>query len=116
MSDGEVVSPAGDPGAIAGSQVFHARLVPDGPAFDAPADAPLLLSAEAAGLALASSCRNGTCRTCICSMDSGSVSYRIDWPGLSPEEKAQGWILPCVAYPQSDLSLRLPYRLMSIER
>ncbi len=85
---------------------FFARLTPGGERFDAPADAPLLLSAEAAGLALPSSCRNGTCRTCICRMDSGQVTYRIDWPGLSAEEKTEGFILPCVAYPLSDVVLQ----------
>ena len=34
---------------------------------------------------------------------SGHVAYRIEWPGLLAEEKADGWILPCVAYPQTDL-------------
>jgi hypothetical protein len=39
---------------------------------------------------------------------SGRVSYRMDWPGLSTEEKAQGHILPCVAHPESDLVLLPP--------
>lgn len=85
--------------------VFRARIGPDGVAFDAPADTPLLLAAEAAGHTLASSCRNGTCRTCIRRLASGQVHYRIEWPGLSSEEKAEGDILPCVAYPLSDLVL-----------
>jgi hypothetical protein len=29
-------------------------------------------------------------------------------PGVSLDEKRAGYILPCVAYPQSDLVLRLP--------
>jgi hypothetical protein len=33
------------------------------------------------------------------------VDYRIAWPGLLPEEKAGGWVLPCVAYPLSDVVL-----------
>ncbi len=86
--------------------VHAARLLPGGERFDAPADTPLLLSAEAAGLALASSCRNGTCRTCICRLHSGQVAYRIEWPGLSAEEKADGFILPCVAYPLGDVVLQ----------
>ena len=73
--------------------------------FEAPADAPLLSAAEAAGLAWPSSCRNGTCRSCIRRMIKGAVTYRIDWPGLSREEKQDGYMLPCVAYPQSDLVL-----------
>lgn len=76
--------------------------------FDAPPDLTLLVAAEQAGLLLASSCRNGTCRTCICQLVRGQVAYRIAWPGLSAEEKAGGCILPCVAYPVSDVVVRLP--------
>lgn len=94
-------SPASPP-----QPVYSALLAPGGERFDAPADAALLQSAEAAGLALPSSCRNGTCRTCICQMTHGQVAYHIDWPGLSAEEKADGFILPCVAYPLSDLVLQ----------
>lgn len=85
---------------------FTARLAPSGQVFAAPADQPLLLAALAAGIVLPSACRNGTCRTCICQASAGAVAYRIEWPGLSAEEKAQGWVLPCVAYPLSDLTLR----------
>jgi len=34
------------------------------------------------------------------------VRYTIEWPGLSAEEKAEGYVLPCVAYPGSDVTLR----------
>ena len=77
----------------------------DGPTFEAPDDQPLLLSAEAAGFALASSCRHGTCRTCMRRMLSGEVRYRIEWPGLLEEEKREGWVLPCVAQPAADIVL-----------
>ena len=89
--------------------VFGASLQPDGVRFGAPADQPLLWAAEHAGVALASSCRNGTCRTCIVHMTQGQVRYRIAWPGLSAEEKAEGWILPCVAYPASDVVINLQH-------
>ena len=71
--------------------------------FQAPADLPVLRSAREAGLILPSSCRNGTCRTCMCRLLSGRVRYLIEWPGLSAEEKADGFILPCVALPDSEL-------------
>ena len=88
---------------------FTARLEPDGAVFAAPALLPLLQAAERAGVALVdSSCRNGTCRTCICQLVSGRVVYRIEWPGLSLDEKSEGFILPCVAYPTSDVVLELP--------
>ena len=92
---------------IAATAVFLARLGCHGTTFEAPASLPLLQAAELAGQSLASSCRNGTCRTCMCQLTSGQVVYRIEWPGLSAEEKQEGFILPCVAYPSSDVMLRL---------
>ena len=88
------------------SPVFRARVEPGTTGFDASADQPLLRAASTAGLELPSSCRNGTCRSCICRLLEGRIAYRIEWPGLLPEEKAQGWILPCVAYPQTDVLLQ----------
>lgn len=88
--------------------VLHAvQLGPAGPRFEAPDDQPLLLSALAAGWPLPSACRNGTCRSCMQQLVSGRVTYRIAWPGLLAEEKSEGWILPCVAYPASALVLRV---------
>ena len=84
---------------------FSIVLEPSGHCFDAPAGVPVLQSARDAGLMLSSSCRNGTCRACICRMVSGRVGYAIEWPGLSAEEKAEGFILPCVAVPESALVL-----------
>lgn len=88
--------------------VFTARVEPAGLVFEAPAGLSLLAAAEQAGLRLSSSCRNGTCRSCICQLRSGQVTYRIEWPGLSFEEKQEGFILPCAAYPASDLVMQLP--------
>ena len=85
------------------NRIFSARMAPDGPVFDAPAMLPLLEAAELAGLAPASSCRNGTCRTCICRLAGGSVRYLVEWPGLSLDEKREGYILPCVAVAQENL-------------
>ncbi len=87
--------------------VYRARIGTGAP-FDAPASQTVLQSALQAGLQLDSSCRNGTCRSCICRLASGSVLYRMAWPGLSAEEKTQGFILPCAAYPASDLVIAPP--------
>ena len=76
--------------------------------FEAAEDQTLLLAAEQAGLALPSSCRNGTCRTCICKMRLGSVRYLVEGPGLSLEEKQEGYVLPCVATAVSDVVLEQP--------
>jgi ferredoxin len=82
---------------------FQVQLDSQASPFAASADQTVLLSALAAGHELLSSCRNGVCRTCICRLHSGGVTYRMEWPGLSAEEKADGFFLPCVAYPASDL-------------
>ena len=82
------------------------RLEPQGAIFDCAPDQSLLLAALAAGIALPWSCRNGTCRSCITQLASGRIEHRIPWPGLSAEEKAEGLILPCVAEPRSDVTLR----------
>ena len=84
-------------------------IVPGGFRFEAPATGrSLLLAAEDAGIELPSSCRNGTCRTCICRRLSGEVRHTIEWPGLSADEKAEGYILPCVAQAHSDVTLEVP--------
>jgi len=84
------------------------RLEPSGLGFEADAGTTLLQAAEAAGIELPSSCRNGTCRTCICRRLSGETRHTIEWPGLSIDEKEEGWILPCVAQALGDLTLDVP--------
>jgi ferredoxin len=74
------------------------RIVPGGWHCSVAAGVTLLEAAEVAGIALPSSCRNGTCRTCLAQVLQGRVAHRIPWPGLSAEEKAEGWVLPCVAH------------------
>lgn len=73
-----------------------------------PGGATVLAALEAAGYTLPNSCRNGTCRTCLCRLESGSVRYLVEWPGLSIEEKRENYLLPCVAVPTTDVALRAP--------
>jgi ferredoxin len=82
---------------------FMITLLPSRRSFTSTGQTTILEAAALAGLRLSSSCRNGTCRACLCRLLDGTVQYRIDWPGLSADEKATGWILPCVALPTSDL-------------
>jgi ferredoxin len=82
---------------------YTARVLPGNAQFSAPASLTLLEAALLDGVVLPSSCRNGTCRACVSLLHSGSVRYRIDWPGLSLDEKDDGYILPCVTCPTSDV-------------
>ena len=85
---------------------FIAKCEPSGMQVDAWADQSLLDSLESGGVNWPSSCRNGTCRTCMGQLVSGSVHYDIEWPGVTSEEQAEGYVLPCCAYPDSDVVLK----------
>jgi ferredoxin len=87
---------------------FSLTILPLGVSVPVAPGQSLLEAALAAGIALPRSCRNGTCRACRCQMRSGSVGYRVDWPGLSLDEQASGEVLPCVALPQTDVVMEVP--------
>nr|WKF61637.1 Ferredoxin [Paraburkholderia busanensis] len=89
---------------------------PLGQRFEAPDSLTLLEAAGFANLRLPRSCRNGTCRTCMCRLTAGRVRYTIEWPGLSREEKAEGYILPCVAIAETDLVIDVPDAVESTPR
>lgn len=63
---------------------------------------------QQSGVSWPVSCRNGSCRTCIGRLSAGQVRYTVDWPGLLPEEKATGCVLPCVACANTHLVLHGP--------
>ena len=86
--------------------VYRVTLLPDGAAFDARDDRSVLRSALDQGVRMLSSCRNGTCRSCLARLVIGRIDYEIEWPGVSVDEKREGLILPCVARPLSDLVIR----------
>jgi ferredoxin len=86
--------------------VFTVTLLPSGRQFEARADESLLKAGLRALAPMRRSCRNGTCRTCVCRLESGRIAYEIEWPGLTREEKEEGLVLPCVARPLSDVVLR----------
>jgi len=88
---------------------FSMRIEPAGWSMESGAGQSLLEAARAAGIALPSSCRNGTCRACVARLREGEIAYRIEWPGLSADEKREGLVLPCVACARSDLVLEAPY-------
>ena len=84
------------------------HIEPLGRALPIPTGLSLLEAADAAGVRLPRSCRNGTCRVCRCRLVAGTVRYRIDWPGLSAEERAEGDVLPCVAEALDEVTLWAP--------
>jgi ferredoxin len=93
---------------MSGVRTFRVRLEPKGFEFDALEGEPLLRAAERAGIRMPSSCRNGTCRTCLCGSDGAPVRYLVAWPGLSLDEKAAHDVLPCVTVAEGDITLFAP--------
>jgi ferredoxin len=91
-----------DPMPHAG-HTWTVHLQPGGKVIPVATGHTVLQAALAAGLELPSSCRNGTCRACLSRLLAGDIRYVIEWPGVSAEEKAEGYFLPCVACPQTDI-------------
>lgn len=97
-----------DASPVPGAPPLHLHIEPAGWSVLLPPGLSLLEAAQQAGIRLARSCRNGTCRACLCRMTAGQVRYRVEWPGLSREERADGWVLPCVALAEADVVLLAP--------
>jgi len=84
-------------------KTFRIRVGGQAPDLEADCETSLFATMARAGIEWPVSCRNGTCRTCIARLLKGQVRYDIPWPGLSAEEKLEGYCLPCVALPMSDV-------------
>ncbi len=67
----------------------------------------LLEIAEEAGVAIESSCKSGSCGTCKHKLAKGEVTYDGDPDALSEDEKKQGYVLTCIAYPKGEVALAL---------
>ena len=65
---------------------------------------PLLEAAESHGIELDYGCRTGNCGDCRVRVIQGKFASGSD-SGLSPQERASGWALSCVATPSSDCVL-----------
>ena len=72
--------------------------------FSARSDQTVLAAAEAAGIALPSSCCSGVCTTCAARLRSGTV-HQPDAMGVKAELQEEGYALLCVSFPRSDLEV-----------
>jgi ferredoxin-NADP reductase len=91
--------PSGEPGGT-----FVVEFARSGRKVSVASDRTLLQSAWENGVAIPSACRQGQCGTCKTRMLEGNVRMSAEH-GLDAEAKAQGYILACVARPESNTRL-----------
>lgn len=71
---------------------------------DVPDDKFILEAGLDAGVDLPYSCSSGTCSTCVGIVQSGKVEQE-DQQTLDEDQLNLGYVLTCVAYPRSDLTI-----------
>ena len=84
---------------------MHTVSLSNGKKFSAQVGESLLDAARRNSLKLSYSCKTGRCSTCKCKLLYGSTDLLQAEHGLTPEEKAEGWILSCVRSAISELTL-----------
>jgi 2Fe-2S type ferredoxin len=86
-------------------QRWRVRLEPEGREVLVGEDEDIVLAAARQGLALPSSCLEGSCTTCTGKLLSGSLDQERAL-ALTEADKARGFVLLCVARPRSDCVVR----------
>lgn len=76
----------------------------EGQQYELAAGETVLECLERNGAEVASLCRNGACQTCLLRAEEGTIPAAAQ-QGLKETWRAQGWFLPCVCRPGTDMKL-----------
>jgi len=80
------------------------RFSRSGVSYSAPPNETLLESSDRNGLLIPSGCRQGSCGTCATKLLNGKVQMGAE-EALNDELRSEGFILPCVSRPLTDITL-----------
>lgn len=95
---------AGEVQSAQGSGPLEVRFSRSAVVYNLSSNDNLLESAERNGVLLPSGCRQGQCGTCATKLLNGKVEMATE-QALTDEQRSQGFILPCVSRPVTDLTL-----------
>ena len=74
--------------------------------FDCDEDVLIMEQAEEEGIEMPYSCKAGACSTCAGKIIEGTVNQE-EQSMLDEEQLEEGYVLTCVAYPTSDVTIEL---------
>ncbi|MDP8223986.1 MAG: FAD-binding oxidoreductase [Candidatus Lernaella stagnicola] len=100
----DVTKMPGWPKRLKATKQFAVRV--NGTVIQAAAGEPLINSLERHGIVVPAVCRSGECSACRTKLVAGEV-YMPPYVGLRESDRHYGYIHACVAYPISDIEIRI---------
>ena len=83
---------------------YKVNFIESGKSHEIDSNSTVLDLADEIGVEIDSSCRDGSCGTCLVKLNSGKVTMACD-DGLNDTDKEKGFVLACQAIAQSDLEI-----------